>query len=224
MSKRVLDKLRAQFGDRILETTEYRGDEVAIVAPSSWIEVASFLKSDRDCAMNHFTDMTAVDYPEREPELPRFDLVVMLRSLEFRHRIRLKTRLNDGESIATLTTVWSGANWAEREIYDMFGITFDGHPDLRRILLYPEFVGYPLRKDYPIDRTQPLIPYREGGLSGTKLPPFGQDEGQPWTRINWPARLKGADQQVSPAIALQQGQKRALSESTSGDLGVEVEE
>ena len=224
MSNRVLERLKAQFGERILETTAFRGDEVAIVAPTDWVEVARFVKSDPDCAMNHFTDMTAVDYPEREEEQPRFDVVLCVRSLEHRHRIRVKTRIADGESLATLTSVWAGANWAEREIYDMFGIRFDGHPDLRRILMYEEFVGYPLRKDYPIDRTQPLIPYREGGLVGAKLPPFGQDEGQPWTRINWPARLKGADQQVSPAIALQQGQRRALSESTTGEQGAEVEE
>jgi NADH-quinone oxidoreductase subunit C len=85
------------------------------------------------------------------------------------------------------------------------------------VLLYEEFVGYPLRKDYPIDRTQPLIPYREDGQFMSKLPPFGQDEGQPWARINWAARLQGRDQQVSPAIALQQGQRRALSDSTAGE-------
>lgn len=224
MSRLVLDKLRAEFGERILETTDFRGDEVAIVAPDTWLDVARFLKSDRELAMNHFTDLTAVDYPEREPELPRFDVVVCARSLAFRHRIRVKTRLNDGQALATLGPVWAGASWAEREVWDMFGIRFEGHPDLRRILLYEEFVGYPLRKDYPIDRTQPLIPYREGGMIGAKLPPFGQDEGQPWTRVNWSARLRGADQQVSPAIALQQGQRRALSESSSGEEGAQVEE
>lgn len=223
MSKRVLERLAAQFGERIVETTDFRGDEVAIVKPDAWVEVAQFLKSDRECAMNHFTDLTAVDYPEREPEQPRFDVLLCVRSLEYRHRIRVKTRLNDGESLPTLVSVWAGANWAEREVYDMFGLRFDGHPDLRRILLYEEFVGYPLRKDYPIDRTQPLIPYRQGGMDGSKLPPFGQDEGQPWTRIDWSARLKGGDQQVSPAIALQQGQRRALSESTSGEQGLRVE-
>lgn len=224
MSKLVLDRLRGQFGDRILETTHFRGDDVAIVAPDTWVEAASFVKTDPACAMNHFTDMTAVDYPEREPEVPRFDVVVNVRSLVHRHRVRLKTRVEDGQPLRTLTTVWAGADWAEREIFDMFGIQFDGHPDLRRILLYPEFVGYPLRKDYPIDRTQPLVPYREGGQVGNKLPPFGQDEGQPWTRINWLARLQGGDRQVSPAIGLQQGQRRALSESTSHEEGLEVEE
>ena len=217
MSKRVLERLSAQFGERILETTDFRGDDTAIVAPADWLEVAQFLRSDRQCAINQFTDMTAVDYPEREPELPRFDVVFLGRSMEHRHRIRLKTRVEDGQSLASLFPVWAGADWAEREIFDMFGIRFDGHPDLRRILMYEEFVGHPLRKDYPIDRTQPLIPYREEGLFASKLPPFGQDEGQPWTRIDWRSRLHGGDQQVSPAIALQQGQRRALSESLAND-------
>jgi NADH-quinone oxidoreductase subunit C len=226
MSKRVLERLQAQFGERILETTDFRGDEAAIVAPDSWLEVARFLRTDPECACNHFTDITAVDYPEREPEVPRFDVVVLARSLTQRHRIRLKTRVEDGQSLPSLYSVWAGAAWGEREVYDMFGIKFDGHPDLRRILLYEEFVGYPLRKDYPIDRTQPLIPYREEGQFMSKLPPFGQDEGQPWTRINWAARLQGRDNQVSPAIGLQQGQRRALSDSSAhedggSDVGVE---
>jgi NADH-quinone oxidoreductase subunit C len=217
MSKRVLERLSAQFGERILETTDFRGDETAIVAPEHWLEVASFLKSDRDCAMNQFTDLTVVDYPEREPELPRFDIVLCVRSLTHTSRVRLKTRLEDGAPLPTLIGVWAGADWAEREAFDMFGIKFEGHPDLRRILLYEEFVGYPLRKDYPIDKTQPLVPYRDESSFMAKMPPFGQDEGQPWTRINWNRRLVGDDKQVSPAIALQQGQRRALSQSDPED-------
>ena len=86
-----------------------------------------------------------------------------------------------------------------------------------------EFVGHPLRKDYPIERTQPLVPYRQGeGL--TKLPPFGLDEGQPFARIQWQERLKGRDQQVSPAIAVQVGQKRALSETSAHEGGAKAEE
>jgi NADH-quinone oxidoreductase subunit C len=224
MSARVLERLRGQFGERILETHSFRGDDVAIVAPGDWVEVAKFVKHDPECAMNHFTDLTAVDFPEREPDVPRFDVVVNVRSQVHRHRVRLKTRVADKERLATLMPVWAGANWAERECFDMFGIVFDGHPDLRRILMYEEFVGHPLRKDYPIDRTQPLVPYRDAGQIGNKLPPFGQDEGQPWTRINWAARLAGGDRQVSPAIALQQGQRKALSETSAHEGGSEVEE
>ena len=220
MSKAVIERLQAQFGERILETHDYRGDDTAVVPASAWIEVARFLKS--ELAMNQFIDLTAVDYPEREPELPRFEVVLHVRSLSLKHRVRLKTRVADGEALPTLTGVWAGADWGEREIWDMFGIKFEGHPDLRRVLLYEEFVGFPLRKDYPIERTQPLVPYREvEGL--TKMPPFGLDEGQPFSRINWQARLAGGDQQVSPAIAVQVGQKRALSESSAVD-GVGSEE
>jgi NADH-quinone oxidoreductase subunit C len=179
------------------------------VAPADWIAVARFLRDDPECAMEHFIDLTAVDYPEREPEVPRFDVLLFVRSMSKNHRVRLKTRLRDGEPLDSLTGVWLGADWTEREAYDMFGVKFRGHPDLRRILLYEEFVGYPLRKDYPIQKTQPLIPYRDVGPS--KLSPFGDDEGNPFGRIDWLARMSGRNQQVSPAIAVQQGQRPALS-------------
>ncbi|MEY4579925.1 MAG: hypothetical protein RL701_4628, partial [Pseudomonadota bacterium] len=146
---------------------------------------------------------------EREPEVPRFDVLLFVRSMSKNHRVRLKTRVGDGDPLDSLTSVWLGADWTEREAYDMFGVKFRGHPDLRRILLYEEFVGYPLRKDYPIQKTQPLIPYRDVGAS--KLAPFGDDEGNPFGRIDWLARMSGRDQQVSPAIAVQQGQRPALS-------------
>jgi NADH-quinone oxidoreductase subunit C len=121
----------------------------------------------------------------------------------------LKTRVREDEDLDTLTSVWLGANWPEREVYDLFGVRFRGHPDLRRILMYDEFIGYPLRKDYPIEKTQPLIPYRDVGPS--KLAPFGPDEGNPFGRIDWLARMAGRDLQVSPAIGVQQGQRPALS-------------
>jgi len=224
MSQRVIERLQAQFGERIVQTSNFRGDDMALINPDSWVEVATFVKTDAECALTHFTDLTAVDYPEREPELPRFDVILCARSLEKRQRVILKTRIADGQSLPTLTKVWAGADWAEREVFDMFGIKFEGHPDLRRILLYEEFVGFPLRKDYPIDRTQPLVPYRELPGQVTKLAPFGQDEGQPWGRIEWHNRLEGGDRQVSPAIAVQVGQKRALSETSAGEGGAEAEE
>ena len=136
----------------------------------------------------------------------------MTRSSVTGARIRLRTHVKDGEEPGTLSGIWSGANWAEREVWDMFGIKFNGHPDMRRILLYEEFVGHPLRKDYPIDKAQPLVPYREVG-DIDKLPPFGIEEGQPFARIDWESRLSGGDNQVSPAIGVQQGQRRTLSDS-----------
>lgn len=214
MSKKVVERLKAELGAKILETNDFRGDDSVVVAPADWRAVAVFLKSDPECAMDHFVDLTAVDYPERQDAavpLPRFDVILMMRSMAKNHRIRVKTRIGDGEPLASLISVWEGVNWAEREMWDMFGITITGHPDMRRILMYDEFVGHPLRKDYPIAQTQPLVAYRE--VTGTeKLAPFGKDEGQPWTRIDWNERLDGRDLQVSPAIGVQQRQRPSLSE------------
>lgn len=210
MSKKVLERLKAQFGDRILETSSNFGDDEAIVAPKDWLEVALFLRDDAELQMNHFIDVTAIDYPLRE-ELPRFDVVLLVRSMRTNARIRMKTRVGEGESVPTLVTAWPGTNWGEREVWDMFGIRFADHPDPRRILLYEEFVGHPLRKDYPIEKAQPLVPYRDvAGID--KLPPFGPEEGQPWSRVDWPQRLEGRDFQVSPAIGLQQHQRPTLSQ------------
>ena len=210
MSQAVVDRLLVQFGERVLETSDAFGDHEVVIAIKDWAEVAQFMKDDADLQMDHFIDLTAVDYPERESA--RFDVVLMMRSSVTGARIRLRTRVKDGEEPGTLSGVWSGANWAEREVWDMFGIKFNGHPDMRRILLYEEFVGHPLRKDYPIDKAQPLVPYREVG-DIDKLPPFGIEEGQPFARIDWESRLAGGDSQVSPAIGVQLGQRRTLSDS-----------
>jgi NADH-quinone oxidoreductase subunit C len=210
MSKQVIERLQAVFGERILEATNFRGDEEVRVAPKDWKEVATFLRDDAQLAMNHFIDLTAVDWPEREPEAPRFDVLLFVRSMTTKHRIRLLTRVREGEELDSLLDVWAGANWTEREVFDMFGVSFRSHPDLRRILMYPEFVGYPLRKDYPIERVQPLVEYREvEGID--KLAPFGAEEGQPWNRVDWTERLHGRDIQVSTAIAESQGPRRAIS-------------
>lgn len=215
MSNAVLELLTQHFGDRILETRAFRGDDEATISTKDWVEVARFLRDEPSLVMNHFIDLTAVDYPEREPEMARFDVLFIVRSQTLNHRIRIRTRVGEGQSLPTLTGVWRGANWTEREVFDMFGIVFEGHPDPRRILLYEEFVGHPLRKDYPIGKAQPLFEYRVTG-DNEKLAPFGDGEGQPWNRVDWNARLEGTDLQVSPAIGLQQGQRHALSEGSEG--------
>lgn len=213
MSKKVLDRLKAIFGERILASSSTLGDDEAIVAPKDWLDVARTLRDEPDLAFDHFIDVTAVDYPLREPDLPRFDVILMVRSMKHNHRVKLKTRVGEGESVPSLFEIWPGTSWGEREVFDMFGVRFANHPDPRRILLYEEFVGHPLRKDYPIEQTQPLIPYRDvEGID--KLPPFGPDEGQPWSRVNWIERLEGRDLHVSPAIGLQEQQRPALSKGT----------
>ena len=181
MSKAILDVLRAKFGAAIVETHSQFGDDTAVVEAAAWRDVARFLRDDPRTSMNMFTDLTAVDRMNGEP---RFEVVCHLRSLARSHRIRIKARVGaedgSGAEIDSLVPVWKGANWFERETFDMFGVVFRGHPDLRRILMYPEFVGHPLRKDYPAEKTQPLVEYREGTLD--KLPPFGPDEGMPFGR------------------------------------------
>lgn len=182
MAKILIELLQKNFPSAVIEAVTIRGDEIVVVEAASWKAVTKFLRDDPRASMEMLTDLTAVDYPHRDP---RFEVVALLYSLSRGHRLRLKARVGDslGEvaRIETLTDLWASANWAEREVYDLFGIDFVGHPDLRRILMYPEFEGFPLRKDYPADRIQPLIPYRE--VPNTeKLPPFGREEGMPFGR------------------------------------------
>ncbi|MEM6962575.1 MAG: NADH-quinone oxidoreductase subunit C [Myxococcota bacterium] len=212
MTEASLKRLEQVCEAEVIKTEVFRGDARAQVSPASWHKVANFLRDDDVLAFDHFIDLTAVDYPERSIDAARFDLVLIVRSTKSKQRILLWTELEEDEIAPTLSTVWAGADWAEREVFDMFGIRFEGHPDLRRILMYDEFEGHPLRKDYPIDRAQPLVPYRNAE-DIHKLPPFGIEEGQPFGRVDWSNRLKGQDQQVSPSIALHSGQRRTLSDS-----------
>jgi NADH-quinone oxidoreductase subunit C len=187
VSLSALEKLKVRFGASVLETHSQFGDDTAVVEARAWLEICAFCKEQLDCAM--LTDLTAVDYPEREP---RFEVVAHLYSLNSRERVRLKARVGASDLEATETTeiasvagLWQAANWLERECFDMFGIRFTGHPDLRRILMYPEFEGHPLRKDYSATKTQPLIEFRteaEAGLPLDKQAPFGPDEGMSFGR------------------------------------------
>lgn len=209
-NKKAYKKLVKALGSKAIEKSEFRDDFEVTVALKDWVSAAEVLRDNDDIQADHFVDLTAVDFPERDGD--RFDLVCMARSSEKNVRLRIRTTVADGSEAPTLTKVWAGANWAEREVYDMFGIVFSDHQDMRRILLYEEFEGHPLRKDYPIHRAQPLVEYRDADDT-LKLPPFGIEEGQPFSRIDWEERLAGRDEQVSPSIGLQNGQRRTLSDS-----------
>jgi len=156
----ILARLRERLGAGVLGTHAYRGDHTAVVARDGIIDALRFCRDDAELRFDLLMDVTAVDYlkfPGRE-DGPRFDVVYHLYSVPHNHRVRLKVPLEqDAATVPTATGLWPIANWLEREVWDMFGIRFEGHPDLRRLLLYEEFVGHPLRKDYPIDRRQPLI-------------------------------------------------------------------
>ncbi len=149
--KRVQDTL----DKAVIEVHSQLGQDTVIIAPSGLLEVARLLKEDPELEYNYLMDLTAVDYWKRRP---RFEMVYHFLSLKNNFRIRVKVPVPEPDpKVDSLTSLWSAANWYEREVYDMFGIQFMGHPDLRRILMYPEFEGHPLRKDYPIEKRQPLI-------------------------------------------------------------------
>jgi NADH-quinone oxidoreductase subunit C len=191
MAKILVELLQKNFSSAVIEAVSIRGDEIVVVEAASWKAVCKFLRDDPRASMEMLTDLTAVDYPDRDP---RFEVVALLYSLSKGHRLRLKTRVGDpaGDQarVDTISDLWASANWAERETFDMFGIEFVGHPDPRRILTYPEFEGHALRKDYPADLIQPLIPYRD--VPNTeKLPPFGPDEGMPFGRQTHGIGLNG---------------------------------
>ncbi len=163
MAQNVLDRLKAQFaGGELLDTGSHVGDEWARVRRDAWVTVATFLRDDPSTKMEMFIDLTVVDRFSTEP---RFDVVLHLYSVSLKQRIRLYAGAPEEDpTVETLCNVWAGANWFEREAYDLYGVRFKGHPDLRRILMYPEFVGHPLRKDYPKEKRQPLVRRQPGSV------------------------------------------------------------
>lgn len=161
MSQLVLDRLKERFASEVLESHNAHGDETATVKPDRLVEMVTFLRDDAVTSMEMLTDLTGVDYLGVKE--PRFEVVYHFYSLSKNHRLRLKVGAHeDDPRVPSIVHVYKAALWQEREAWDLYGIKFDGHPDLRRILLYPEFKGHPLRKDYDIEERQPLIPAREG--------------------------------------------------------------
>lgn len=136
-----------------------RGEAVVVVAREKAGDALRVLREHPDLRFDQLSDVTAVDYLGRTP---RFEVVYQLRSLAHGHRLRVKVPVpEDDPTVPTASGLWKSALWGERETFDMFGIRFTGHPDLRRILMYEEFEGHPLRKDYPLMKRQPLIPERD---------------------------------------------------------------
>ncbi len=134
-------------GSDFVSSNFFRGELTLVIKKDALLGICGAIKVDESLRMNHLSDVLGVDYL---PARPRFAIVYHLYSIPFKIRVRLKTMLADGESIESLTPLWKGANCAEREVYDMFGVTFDGHPNLTRIYLADDWVGHPLRKDYPL--------------------------------------------------------------------------
>jgi len=145
LDNELVKRMKERFGEAIPEAWLDRKQAIIVVAAAKLREVALYCRDEEKFDM--LTDLTAVDWPKREKQ---FDVILNLYSFAKNERVRLKVWAGDGEKVPSVVSVWPAANWLEREAYDMFGIVFEGHPDLRRILLPEEWQGHPLRKDYDI--------------------------------------------------------------------------
>jgi len=153
---------------RLPEATEqlsyWVGDWTVIVTPTSLLEVGRFLKESDEGSFDYCSDVTASDWPPREK---RFDIIYCLYSTRRRHRVRIKVRAGEDEPVPSVAELWPAANWLERELWDMFGVTITGHPDLRRILMPENWQGHPQRKDYPLEGPGELL--LEGPMEWLRL-------------------------------------------------------
>ena len=156
----ILARLQERFGAAVRATHADHGDHTLIVDLAALPDVLRFCRDEAALGFNMLMDLTAVDYltyPGRE-DSPRFEVVYHLYSVSHNHRVRIKAGVEEDDPVVpTAIGLWPIANWLEREVWDMFGLRFAEHPDLRRLLLYEQFEGHPLRKDYPVSRRQPLI-------------------------------------------------------------------
>ncbi len=143
------------FSEAVVETHAAHGDFTAIIQPDKIVAVITWLKNEPGLEFNMLMDLFGVDYLPRQP---RFEVVYHLYSVSQNHRVWIKVQLDGARpEVDSITSLYKAANWFEREVWDMFGIKFNGHPDLRRILMYDQFEGHPLRRDYPIDKRQPIV-------------------------------------------------------------------
>jgi len=149
MSQKLVENLQQEFGADILAVASQHGDETVTVDRDKLLAVLGYLRDKQGC--EQLSDVVGVHYPERDAE---FEINYLMRSWQNKYRVRIRVNVAEDESIPTATTLYASANWHEREVWDMFGVPFSDHPDLRRILCHHEFEGHPLRKDYPIEQGQ----------------------------------------------------------------------
>lgn len=148
MNERILEALKQKFGEAILEAAQFRGELTVVVPKEQIVEVCRFLKEEEEFRFDLLADLCGIDM---YTPVKRFGVVYNLYSLKNRYRIRLKTFTEEADpKVPTVSGVWGTANWHEREAFDMFGIIFEGHPDLRRMYMPEDFEHYPLRKDFPL--------------------------------------------------------------------------
>ncbi len=143
----VYKKLSKALGHYDYEETLFCGELTYIVKKEDLFAILRFLHDDDGLRLTYLSDLSGVDYL---PRVPRFEVVYHLYSITHKFSLRVKVRVDDGESVPSVTPIWKGADWPERECYDMYGITFDDHPDFRRIYMPDDWEGFPMRKDYPL--------------------------------------------------------------------------
>ena len=154
----TVEKLKERFPSSLLGVTTFRGEVTLTIAKKDIYPICKFLYSEPGLEYRFLTDLCGLDY---FPGSPRFEVVYFLCSMKSNRRLRLKVRVGEGEAVFSVESIWKAANWLEREVYDLFGISFENHPDLRRILLWDGYEGHPLRKDYPVegpDFDKPFVP------------------------------------------------------------------
>jgi NADH/F420H2 dehydrogenase subunit C len=144
----VVDRLRERFPGAVLEASEFRGEITVLVPAERIVEIGRFLRDDPEAAFDLLSVVTGVHFLERGYD---YEVLYHLKSLDRNHRLRLKVRAREGEPVPSVTAVWPGAGWPEREAYDLVGVRFSGHPDLRRILMPEDYAAHPLRKDFDVE-------------------------------------------------------------------------
>jgi len=168
-----LQYIQEKLGQRVLDTLFVLGDDVLILDRVGLRESFRFFREDSKLRLDLLSDITAVDYWQKQE--PRFEVVYQMASLKGGRRLRVRVPVPEEDAtVESLTPLWKGANFLEREVWDLFGIRFIDHPDLRRVLLYEEFQGHPLRKDYPVNLCQPRVPERK--VEGTFVDEHSQNK------------------------------------------------
>ncbi len=153
----ILERVQGRFAGRLLTTDDFRGQHSVTIAPDTLVELLTFLRDDSELDFDMLMDIGGVDYQGYDERSHRFEVVYQLYSVGWNHRFRVKVAVeNDTVSVPSLWKMWGVANWMEREVFDLFGVEFENHPNLRRILCHEDFEGHALRKDYPINRRQQL--------------------------------------------------------------------
>lgn len=190
-TKDLLDLVVSKLKDKVIESKIDLGDAVVRLSRDGLRESFRLLKGDEDLDLNYLVDITVVDWMDSRED--RFEVIYHLLGIETLYRLRIKVSVPEDDCrVESVTPLWKGADFMEREAWDMFGVKFEGHPDLRRILTYDEFQGHPLRKDYPVQAKQPRIPLLNPEVRNTAVdmyrPPL----------VNIGKRRKGSTVAVSP--------------------------